>query len=103
MITAVGRPGVSATRPYHGPAATLIPPVSTSMGREPMKASPRARDEVVPEARKLTERQAARLSELSGVASEELAGRTIAELRDKLGSILEPHWFLFRKVCGRVV
>src|SRR4051812_24539084 len=68
-----------------------------------MKTASRNRDETVPEARQLTERQAVRLSELSGVAAEELAGRTIAELRDKFGSIIAPHWFFFRKVCGRVV
>ena len=52
---------------------------------------------------KLTQRQAERLSSLSGVPAEDLRKGTIAELAERYKLIIPPRWWLFERVCGRVV
>ena len=56
-----------------------------------------------PTDRTLNRIQARRLAALTGVPAAELADRTIAELADELRWRVDPRWFLFERVCGRVV
>ncbi len=59
--------------------------------------------QLAPDQMKLTARQAMRLSSLSGVDAEHLQGRTVAELTKDLRWSIDPEFFLFRRICGRVV
>ena len=47
--------------------------------------------------------QAQRLASLTRLDPKELQGKTHLDLADRLKWILEPHFLLFRKICGRVV
>ncbi|HJS28953.1 MAG TPA: hypothetical protein VJ768_05000 [Anaerolineales bacterium] len=51
----------------------------------------------------LTKMQAARLSGLTGVEARELVGRTTVELSERLQWQIDPEFFFFRRICGRVV
>ena len=47
--------------------------------------------------------QAARLSGLTGIAQDELAGRSISEISARFPWQIDPDFFRFRQVCGKVV
>jgi hypothetical protein len=66
----------------------------------PTKKTPKV---VAPDERPLAALQASRLSRLSGVAVEEIEGRSIAELAKSLRWQIDPWWFLFERICGKVV
>lgn len=51
----------------------------------------------------LTKRQAERLATLSGIPVEQLREGTIAELAERYKFVINPHFWLFERVCGRVV
>ncbi len=59
--------------------------------------------EMAPDARPLGPLQAARLAAATGVAEKELVGKTPAALADTLRWRIDPIWFGFRQICGRVV
>ncbi len=68
-----------------------------------MNAKVRPTREVEPDQLPLTSLQASRLSALSGVATKELEGVRPVELLEKLKWRIDPAFFLYRRVCGRVV
>lgn len=51
----------------------------------------------------LKKAQAQRLSALTGLKVEDLAGKAVADLESKYPWIIDPIWFRFRRICGRVV
>ena len=56
-----------------------------------------------PDKMKLTRLQAQRLSRLANVDIEKIEGRDIAQLSEQLKWVIDPGYFLFRRVCGQVV
>ena len=62
-----------------------------------------SKHDINPDQRKITKLQSERLAALSGVKATELVGNSIAKLSEKLKWKIDPHLFLFRKVCGKVV
>src|SRR5947209_5509761 len=56
-----------------------------------------------PDRVKITALQAKRLASLAGVHVSALEGKTVAELSEQLRWIVDPDFFLFRRVCGQVV
>jgi len=58
---------------------------------------------VAPDHRKLTSIQASRLGALAQIDAKELIGQTLSGLNEKLRWKINPEWFLFREICGRVV
>jgi len=62
-----------------------------------------SKKDIHPDQRKITKIQAKRLESLSGVKYSELMDNSIAKLSEKLKWKIDPHLFLFRKVCGKVV
>jgi hypothetical protein len=46
---------------------------------------------------------AARLAALSGTPVKRLAGQPMAELKARLGHVLDPRWLFMQRVCGKVV
>lgn len=63
------------------------------------------KDEVAlpPDQRPLTAMQAERLAALTGIRPEELKGLTTAHVAERQRWKFDPDWFLFRRICGRVV
>jgi hypothetical protein len=47
--------------------------------------------------------QAKRLAQLSGLKSEDLVNKHIAELSDQFKWIIDPKFFFFQRICGKVV
>jgi hypothetical protein len=47
--------------------------------------------------------QAKRLAALTGLKADDLAGKSVADLQAKYQWIIDPFFFLFRRICGRVV
>lgn len=67
---------------------------------------PRARPElpkVVPDQIPLTKLQAERLADITGVSAKDLAGLKPADLVEKLKWRIDPQWWRYQRVCGRVV
>jgi len=60
-------------------------------------------DFVSPERQKLTAMQTQRLASLANVDRAELEGLTIAQASERLKWIIDPQWFWFREICGKVV
>ena len=60
-------------------------------------------DFVSPERQKLTSMQTQRLASLANVDAAELEGLTIAQASERLKWIIDPQWFWFREICGKVV
>jgi hypothetical protein len=58
---------------------------------------------IAPNHRKLTHIQAKRLGALAQIDAKELAGATLGSLSEKLQWQVDPTWFLFRRICGKVV
>jgi hypothetical protein len=61
------------------------------------------RDQTPPDQRQLNKIQAKRLAALAGVSAKELEGQTIAQLGERLKWQIDPIYFLFRQICGKVV
>lgn len=60
-------------------------------------------DFVSPERQKLTAMQTQRLASLANVDAGELEGLTIAQASERLKWVIDPQWFWFREICGKVV
>lgn len=58
---------------------------------------------VLPDQVVLNPIQQKRLAALAGIDEKEIAGKNIAQLSDQLKFRIEPHIFLFKKICGKVV
>ncbi len=56
-----------------------------------------------PDQQPLNKTQTRRLSALTGIPAKELADASIAQLSERLKWQIDPAFFLFRKVCGKVV
>ncbi len=67
------------------------------------ESSARPPKQIIPDQRELGGIQAKRLADISGLPAEKLKGRKIVDLVDELRWRIDPHLFLFRRVCGRVV
>jgi hypothetical protein len=63
----------------------------------------REETETPPDQRQVNTLQAKRLAALTGVAVKELEGATIAQLGERLKWQIDPIFFLFRRICGKVV
>lgn len=61
------------------------------------------RERFSPDRLPLTGMQAERLSKLTRVDAAKVRGRTVADLSEELKWHVEPHFFLYRRICGRVV
>lgn len=68
-----------------------------------MSTRPNPKGTKAPDQIPLTALQAARLASVSGLPAKELAGRTHAELSERLRWYIDPLWWRFQRVCGRVV
>ena len=68
-----------------------------------MPARKESKATLAPDQRPLTKTQAKRLAGLTDLKADEIAGHSVAELQAKYPWRIDPHLFLFRKICGRVV
>lgn len=59
--------------------------------------------DVAPDRRLITNAQAKRLSSISGIDAKLLAGIAHADVAEKLKWVVDPGFFLMRRVCGQVV
>jgi hypothetical protein len=57
----------------------------------------------VPDQVPLTKLQAKRLSGLTGINADELAGLSVSEISTKFRWQIDPEYFFFRRICGKVV
>jgi hypothetical protein len=73
--------------------------METIMASTQISTSP----EPQPDQRKITSLQAKRLSALANVNVSDLEGLSIAQASERLKWTIDPWWFLFRKICGKVV
>lgn len=77
------------------------PPRRASAGGK--AKDPAAAAQVEPDQRLITERQAQTIASRARVPAESLAGRPIVEVASELRWRVDPHFFSFRRICGRVV
>jgi hypothetical protein len=80
-----------------------MPERRKAASKEPRKEARKRDVEENPEARRLTNRQVDFLAKESGVDRALIADMRAGDLAEKLKWKIDPWWFFFQKVCGRVV
>ena len=82
---------------------TKTKPMAKTKTKPVTKIRTPTKEELPPDQRPINAIQARRLAALTGVSAKELEGQKIAQLSERLRWKIDPIFFLFRQICGRVV